>query len=251
MSQKSLKQTIHGTGILLTAIWTKRHLLRELRAEAIPFIKDRISPSDICLDVGAHAGAYAVPLSSIVRDGHVYAFETFPYYAGVLKRTIRILGRRNITVVNKAVTDRNGPVQIAWKHPDGRWFTQTTHVARLGEEIVEPLVVDGITLDSFLDSLPSRGARKIGFVKIDVEGMELLVLRGAARLIQEERPIFYLELYRRYCLTYGYEPADVFSLFERNRYRSFVIGNQTEMAPVEASTYTGEGDVFFIPAERC
>jgi FkbM family methyltransferase len=243
----SLKQTVHSTKTLLTAIWIKRHLLKQFRAEAIPVIKKYLKTDDVCIDVGAHAGAYSMPLSNIVKDGHVYAFEAFPYYAEVLSQTIKVLGKKNITVVNKAVTDENRLVQIAWKHGNGRWFTQTTHMARIGEDLIEPLMVEGITLDTFIKT---HVATKVRFVKIDVEGGELMVLRGASKLIEAARPICYLELYREYCRSYGYEPEEVFNIFEKMEYGSFIISNESSIKPVDRLTYEGRGDILFIPAEK-
>jgi hypothetical protein len=81
-----------------------------------------------------------------------------------------------------------------------------------------------------------------------VEGAELLVLRGAARTIDESRPLVFCELYDEYCRCYGYSAADVFDFFAGRSYRSMAFDGRA-FRPIDRSAYGGAGDVLFVPRE--
>ncbi|MGD9057220.1 MAG: FkbM family methyltransferase, partial [Desulfobacterales bacterium] len=115
--------------IIHSIIWIKRHLIGQLKVSAISAIQQFIIPSDVCIDVGAHAGSWALPLSKLVYKGHVYAFEALPYYSSVLNIAFYLLQRKNITILNNAVVDCNRPVRLVWKDKNGNRLTGKTHVA--------------------------------------------------------------------------------------------------------------------------
>ncbi len=226
-------------------VWTKRHLCRQLEVDTISSLEQFIIDTDICLDVGAHGGSWTAPLSALVKRGHVYAFEALPYYADVLTITLKLLMRWNITVINMAVADRVTVMPVVWKDAAGNKLTGMTHMAGNDEYSGETMFVPAISLDAFCEGIP---AQRIRFVKCDVEGAELLVLKGAVRMIQTWRPLFYCELCREYCQRYGYSPDDVFAFFENQGYRPYMISSSVGWSPV-ASFDSRQGDVLFVPAE--
>lgn len=225
------------------------HLSGQYKVGAISAIKRFVRDDDICFDIGAHGGSWTRPLSRLVKRGHVYAFEAFPYYARVLKMFVRLMGMRNVTVANKAVFDRNGPITLVWRDQYGRRLTGTTHVAGINEWGTDSIVVEGITLDSLLPHLP-RSSR-ISFIKVDVEGAELMVVRGAIDLINAFRPTIFLEVVRRYCGRYGYTPETLFRFFADRGYRAFTISHSNAGFVINVTgpaSYRGKS-VLFMPSE--
>jgi FkbM family methyltransferase len=236
--------------IIHAFIWVKRHLFGQYHVELISTIQRFIMPTDVCIDVGAHAGSWTLPLSKLVSEGHVYAFEAFPYYSKVLKMTIRLLRRKNITLLNNAIVDNNRSINLVWKDSKGNRLTGRTHVMGLEDKFVDSVVVEGITLDTFLGRIPTP-AGKIRFIKMDIEGAELLALKGAIKLIDVHKPIFYLEIYDSYCQRYGYLAEEIFSFLGNLKYMSYLIHPENlKLISVDSSSYTGEGDVLFIPTEE-
>jgi FkbM family methyltransferase len=236
--------------IIHAFVWVKRHLLSQYRVEPMSTIQRFLTPTDVCIDVGAHAGSWTLPLSKLVSKGHVYAFEALPYYSEVLKMTIRLLRRKNITVFNNAIVDNNRSVNIVWKDNKGNRLTGKTHVIGL-EESAESVVVEGITLDTFLERI-STTVGKIRFIKMDIEGAELLALKGATKLINVHRPVFYLEIYDSYCQRYGYSAEKIFNFLGNYKYASFIIQftSNYKLISIDSSSYSGEGDVLFVPREE-
>jgi len=210
----------------------------------LPPLLPLLRPDDVFLDVGAHAGGWAVPVSRVLTSGHVYAFEALPHYAAVLKSTLALLGRRNVTVVVGAVSDKAGELSIVWRDPAGQRLTGRTHVSR-GSETGESVRVKALTLDDFCRS---HGIERVRLMKCDIEGAELMALRGATVTLERWRPLVYCELYEEYCIQYGHHARDVFAFFAERRYKTVQIENG-KFRPLDASTYSGVGDVLFVPAE--
>lgn len=225
-------------------IWVRRHLSGELRVPELPCLLAFLQSDDVFLDVGAHAGGWAVPISRKLRRGHVYAFEALPYYARVLGNVLWLLRRRNVTVIVGAVADRPGAVSVVWKDAEGRRLTGKTHISGRADPGVS-VTVPSLTIDGFCAGLPPRRVR---LMKCDVEGAELLVFRGATETIGRWRPVVFCELYAEYCARYGYGVNDVFDFFDPRSYRTFTV-QSGRLLPLDPATYAGRGDVVFIPSE--
>jgi FkbM family methyltransferase len=227
-----------------TLLWLKRHVSGELRVPELPCLLPFLQPDDVFFDVGAHAGAWAVPVSKIVRGGHVYAFEAFPYYARLLENVVTLLRRTNVTVIVGAVSDKPGQTSIVWKDADGHRLTGKTHMSATADADVS-VPVPTLTIDGFYAPLAPRRVR---LIKCDVEGAELLVFRGAEQTIAKWRPIVFCEINAEFCLRYGHRMEDVFAFFAARSYATFTA-HHGRLRPLEPAEYSGLGDVVFVPSE--
>lgn len=226
-------------------LWAKRHRFGQLRVEEIPHLSRFLQEDDICLDVGAHGGAWTVPLARLVPRGHVYAFEALPYYSRVLGLMLRIARIRNATVLNYAVSDSAAPTSLVWRDSRRRPLTGLTHLRGAAEESRDAIEVPGVTLDGFC----ARFSReRLRFVKCDVEGAELRVLRGAVQMTARWRPLFYCEIRQAYCRRYGYDAMNVFEHFRACTYHPHMVRSSGLMR-IRPEEYREEGDVLFLPEE--
>jgi len=227
-----------------TLLWLKRHMSGGLRVPELPCLLPFLQPDDVFFDVGAHAGAWALPVSKTLRDGHVYAFEAFPYYARLLKNVATLLRRSNVTVIVGAVADKPGQTSIVWKDAEGHRLTGKTHMdAGATTDVSVP--VPTLTIDGYYEQQPPRRVR---LIKCDVEGAELLVFRGATRTIGRWRPIVFCEINAEFCVRYGYRMADVFGFFAERSYATFAA-HDGRLRPLDPAEYSGLGDVVFVPSE--
>lgn len=151
--------------------------------ETTRFLWNWLRPGDTFIDVGANAGYFSAMAASIVgRAGRVHAFEPNPQVSRLLDRTVERNGYQERMRVNPlAVTDRAGSVQL-WCRPDGRATDDATTVQQAGRV---PVQVDSITLDAYCKQ---AGVERIRLIKIDVEGAELDVFRGASHVLTTIRP---------------------------------------------------------------
>jgi FkbM family methyltransferase len=233
-----LREAVHSL------IWLRRHLTGALKVPELPCLIPFLRPDDVFLDVGAHAGAWALPVSRTLPAGHVYAFEAFPYYAGLLGTLVKLMRRPNVTVITGAVADRPGTTSIVWKDAEGHRLTGKTHMNATAASNVS-VTVDKLTIDDFLSSVPPR---RVGLIKCDVEGAELLVFRGAAATIRTWRPVVFCEINAEFCARYGYGMSDVFDFFAALGYHTFSVEGAS-LRPLDPARYSGLGDVVFVPSE--
>jgi FkbM family methyltransferase len=148
-------------------------------------------PGSLVVDVGANIGFFTLPLSRAVGPaGKVLAFEPDPDNLDMLGRALTRAGCANVDVVAAALGDKDGTVAFYLNadHP-------TDHRIYPAEGHQPGPAVALRSLDAYLAENPS--GRALSLVKIDVQGAELLVLRGMrktlaaqpkARLIMEFCP---------------------------------------------------------------
>jgi FkbM family methyltransferase len=230
--------------LLHAIVWTRRHLAGRLPSPELTPLLPCLSADDVFLDVGVHAGSWTVPASRALPRGHVFAFEALPYYARVLTTMLALMRRRNVTVTVGAVSDTEGEADILWKDASGRRLTGMTRMSRGGES-GETLRVRTLTIDGFRRLHP---AGRVRLMKCDVEGAELLVLRGAVGTIEAARPLVFCELYEKYCARFGYAVRDVFAFFAERKYRTLRFDGGS-FKPFDPAAYPGDGDVLFVPSE--
>jgi FkbM family methyltransferase len=121
----------------------------------------------VCLDLGAHIGLYTVLLSK--NASSVIAFEPSNFTRKVLEETLRLNKCKNVTVRSEVISDVRGSHTF---HETGVRVSNANSVIPVGS----PRSVNSITLDE-LDV-------QIDFLKIDIEGAELLALRGATKVLK-------------------------------------------------------------------
>lgn len=155
-------------------------------------LAEHLRPGDVFVDVGANIGTLTLPASLIVGDkGHVFSFEAHPKTAEYLRGNVALNRRANITVIHAAVGDHKGSVCFSSSRSDDQ-----NRVVETGVSV--PLE----TLDSVLPDVDVR------LLKIDTEGFELFVLRGAERVLQRTDAI-YIESCESHFAKYGYSTRDL------------------------------------------
>ncbi|HEX2166776.1 MAG TPA: FkbM family methyltransferase [Longimicrobiales bacterium] len=147
--------------------------------EQTQLFQQQIPAGATVFDVGAHVGYYTL-LSAVLTGprGRVFAFEPNPVNHTFLQRHVTLNRLANVTVENAAVSDRNGTAAFAFGTGSG-----TGRLDAGGK-----LEVRTLRLDDFCRAQDVRP----GFIKIDVEGAELHVLRGAAENIEAHHPVIFL-----------------------------------------------------------
>ncbi len=143
--------------------------------QAADLITRLVPPGRAAVDVGANRGIYTYWMHT--RASRVDAFEPQPSLA----RYIRQARLSSVRVHEVALSDRAGNAHLVVPHDDG-----LAHLTPSGQQPGSGLEVVTRSLDSF-------GLLDVGFIKIDVEGHEMAVLRGALETIQRSRPVLFVE----------------------------------------------------------
>jgi FkbM family methyltransferase len=186
------------------------YFFREYEPWDSSFILGKLRPTDICLDVGANVGFYTISLAMKVREGEVHAFEPAELNYHVLALNTLTNPLSNVVVNNCAVGDRNQEVDFFVAQDGG--FSSTVDTGR--RRIVERTRVRMVTLDSYCSEV---GLSRVDFLKVDVEGGEPMVIRGAHELLSDHKRkprLVMLELYEPMLCKFGAGIRDVVELMK-------------------------------------
>lgn len=148
-----------------------RHGITE---EEVAFIRSQLAGAKCIIDVGANFGSLAIPFAKIAPDAKIFAFEPNPVTAKALRRNVVNNGVKNVSIIEAAVSDLDGTL-----HFSDSGDPATNKI--LPVEASEGLVVKARSLVSFCQE---HEIDRIDFLKIDVEGAELLVLEGGKLLFE-------------------------------------------------------------------
>jgi FkbM family methyltransferase len=153
-------------------------------AKQIQFFLDRVRTGQLVLDVGAHYGEYAVLLAALVGpNGRVISFEPDAAARPVLIANLALNGFTDrVTVEGIAVFDSSESRELFARHGNAQ-----SSLARSGlggsdsDADVERYSIETIRLDDFLRQ---SGLGAPSYIKLDVEGAEINVLRGARETLR-------------------------------------------------------------------
>lgn len=144
-------------------------------------LKKHIKENAVILDIGANIGNHTIFFAKECKAQKIYSFEPTQKTFQILKENIRINRLDNMVVaINAALGDKDTHVDVI------------VDVKDAGSNHVEENM-NGDTVMNSLDSL--RIDDRIDFVKIDVEGYEYEVLRGAEKTISKDRPDIFIEIF--------------------------------------------------------
>lgn len=178
------------------------------------------SSNKVFLDVGANIGLISLYVASHAPGSRIHAFEPGPSQRSFLEMTVvrNDLSHR-MRIHAEALGETSG-LEDFYAHAAGDagydGFAETGR-AQAGSERVKVRVT---TIDSWW---LASGRPKVGAVKIDVEGAELMVLRGGRRFLSECRPDVFMEIDWRNLKAYPYGAADILCFLADSRYRLFTL----------------------------
>ena len=162
-----------------------------LEAEKLRLFASHLRPGMEVWDVGANVGLYTLAAARAVgAEGGVAAFEPMEANLAFLRRHLELNRLGEVRVVDKAVSDHRGILRMAEGDSPSEF-----HADPEGSYEVEAIALD--------DWARETGAPPPGLLKIDVEGAEGAVLRGAEGVLASARPVVFLALHgqaeRRRC----------------------------------------------------
>lgn len=157
------------------------------RAGAVELINKLSANHPVFLDVGANFGVWTLALAAAHPKAHVYCFEPTPNTFAVLSENIALNGFRNVTPLQLAASDSEGVFSYQLTEKTSQ-YNRLTPFKPSAVDLDRGRFIDARTIEvktaGLDDFCRSRRIDKIGFLKIDVEGAELSVLRGAETLLR-------------------------------------------------------------------
>jgi len=165
-------------------------------------VNNMIDDSDIIVEVGSHHGLTTIILANYAYKGKVIAIEPFRENVNILKRNIEINKLENVEIVDKAISSKRERILISGS--DG-----VNNSSKKEKQEIEAWI-----LDDFYNYNPD-------FIKIDVEGYEYEVLKGARKILKNI-PKVALELHTEVLDKFNTNVKQILDCFPDDKYDIYI-----------------------------
>jgi len=184
-----------------------------------PMLRAVIPDDAVVFDVGAHAGQFTKLFSRLAPRGIVYAFEPGSYARAILRVAVRASRIRNVAILPLALGERAGvavltvPVKTSGSYGFG--------LAHLGAGGVPSAEIEAVGVATLDEAVAALGLDRLDFIKADIEGYELRMVRGAKTTLARLKPALLLEIDEPRLARAGDTVADLWSELLSLGYRPF------------------------------
>lgn len=217
------KLNLEKEGLVEFAVWDNPlERPKTVNQEVVDFYKRLVPKGCLAIDIGAHIGDTTVPIALAAgKEGVTLAFEPNPLIFEILSINARLnLDKTQIIPSIYAIavepgeyyynsseaTHNNGGISKNQKNKHGKY--------QLEEKVT------AVNLSDFLKNEPNIPMEKLGFIKIDIEGMDLDILQSIKGLIAEYRPTIIAECFKR---LENNKRDQLFDLFDSLNFELFKI----------------------------
>ena len=177
------------------------------------FLSSVVRDDSIVADVGANQGLYTLWLARVATSGRIYAFEPDPELFECLEQNVRNNQLTNVSAIRAAASDRSGTLALT-ANKLNRGDNRVARVPDSGLEQVKAFTIDEIVSHSHLDLL-----------KIDVQGFEIEVLRGARETMGNNRNLTIVFEFWPYGLRQtGHRPNELMDLLGEAGFQIAALG---------------------------
>ena len=163
-------------------------------------IQSLISKNDNILDVGANIGFHTITMAKAAYPGHLYAFEPVSEMANQNSLNCALNRLDNVSIIECALGDKSSEMEMQINingigmEGTSTLLQENVHVSQHPENYSSRKVKIH-RLDDIIENLDISG--RIGFIKIDTEGFDALVLDGAMKTIKKHKPIMIVEAHSK------------------------------------------------------
>jgi FkbM family methyltransferase len=211
------------------------------------FVERLLRPGMTVIDAGAHHGLYTLLASKRVgRKGRVIAFEPSPRECERLEKHLRLNRCSNTELMPCALGEDPGEADLYLVDGFQDWCNSLRPPA-----IAEPICTGRVSVRRLDEVLAESGVTKVDFIKLDVEGAELSVLRGARKLLlRESRPAILAEVQDTRTQPWGYAAREIIQFLICMHYRWFAIAAKGALLPISCDQETYDANLVALPVER-
>lgn len=234
LTHRSLDITLPRTNIKLRCYPDSRSASAALYCglydhDEMLFLQRFLKDSDSFLDVGANVGIYTLLAAEKLPNGRVYSIEALPKNAARLKENLALNNFTHVITYDLAVSDAPGYVTLDLADGDS-----TPSIT--GNTSQTELKVPTDTLDNLLaDSIDS-----LTLAKMDIEGAELLALKGAIALLQQQRPMVWILEVNSQLHNFNYTAEDLVAFLEDYDYGLYrYSAKENTLFPISLAEHVG------------
>lgn len=215
---------IEAKGDVARIIYQGEPMLRYKRSfeySTFELFSNHLNPGNVIIDIGANIGVHSIFFSKLVgKNGQVFSFEPEGKTFLLLQQNLQLNNCENVHISNIALSNKNGFVELCGHESgfsDADGGDPYKFIKQMADENKGDTV--GLVKSVRLNDIPEiNSLDKIDFIKIDVEGAELLVFEGAKQIILKYKPVIIFELEGAYTKRFNYKPYQVFVLLNELGY---------------------------------
>jgi len=218
-------------------------------AQTYEVMKRVMGGMDSGIDIGAHTGMFVELMLKLAPDGFHYAFEPLPdLFAGLMQAYQNL---HNIKLFEIALSDKEGETSFTHVVSNPGYSGIRKRVLDSPNEQIEQITVKQAPLDQIIPLSP-----RVAFMKVDVEGAEYFVFKGAQKTICEHRPIIVFEHGLGGADCYDVTPKDVYNLlynkYQMNIYLiiEWLSGNKPLNREEFINQFYSGSNYYFLAAPR-
>jgi FkbM family methyltransferase len=218
---------------------------RRIEAAGVEALRPLVRSGTTVIDGGANIGFHSIYFDHWVGEGKVIALEPDARNFEMLNRTIRRYGLKHVETIRAAVTRVDGPVRLKVDplHPGNHRISTT------GDGVEVP----GVTIDRIL---AERGWPEVSLIKIDTQGSELDVLRGAPVVIERSHPALVIEIDEKGLGQQGASLGELLLLLKAVQYEAYAfdrsgwtsLGGEGSIREYVDRRRFGYADLLFLPS---
>lgn len=216
---------------------------------------DKFLPKNgVILDIGANIGLYSALYAQYLKhkSPKIYAIEAVKQNFDYLNENISQNGFTNIETFQIALGDKAG--ELSFYLPDADYVGNLVGSNVLDGDEKSREEKSGFTQKVKMVTLDEwsidQDLKRCDFMKIDIEGAELLAFKGASEFLAKFRPVIQCEYNKRWLEATGASFSDLLSLFEKLKYKAYIEDGDWYVPIVEKSTNLSLVDLLFVPEEK-
>lgn len=161
------------------------YLLRNKQEPILEFGYKFINKNDTIIDAGANQGIFSLSFKSqITNEGLIICIEPFDYATNKMKKNFKFNNFSNYLIYKKTLSNHNKKNKIYYSD-------HITDASIVNHKFKKTKITESITIDKIV---ALNHLKKLNFIKLDIEGAELLAIKGGIKSIKKFKPIIYLEI---------------------------------------------------------
>jgi FkbM family methyltransferase len=210
-------------------------------------VSRHILPGSVCFDVGANIGWYTTLFQSLCgSQGEVHSFEPVPSTFEELRCNVGLNPTRaNVHLNQFGLGDEIRDIEIYLFPDDPSGHASLSAAGNINAKAIKTKIS---TLNTYLTE---RRISRVDFVKVDIEGAELMFLKGATRLFEQKTPpVILMEMSPETSDRFGYQPNDLIQFISGHATYDFFALDEKEkkLRPFDRFEVGSEGkNVLCVP----
>ncbi len=233
---RGVKRVISDEPIRFRARWS-RYYPSDYEPGKFAFLRTHCRLGTAVIDIGAHIGLFTVLMARCVGpSGSVLSFEPTPFTRQALLDTVRRNSCEAIVEVRpEAISDQIG---VARFHDSGDPLSNANSLVETSR--AKSVLTVPVTT---VDALVTERELLVSCIKVDAEGSEVDIIRGAAATINRCRPALQIEVHPRSIRASGSHPLELWDLLHSHRYSIGIDGS-----PIDRERWSAQSDSFEMQA---